>query len=86
MFSRFPEASRHSGYQTASSAEPSAPVKPGHGDLRLQIVFVFLIVYAGLLFIVRPHPTVGQVIFRASVAGIGLLGLGWVENRRRSRR
>lgn len=54
-------------------------------DLQLQLIFVFLIVYAMILFATRPNPTTGQVALRVGVAMVGLLGLGYVELRRRRR-
>ena len=58
---------------------------PRQQDFRLQIIFTFITVYAGLLFALRPDPTRGQVIFRASLAVVGLLGLGYVAVRKRKR-
>lgn len=54
-------------------------------DLQLQLIFVFLIVYAMILFATRPNPTTEQVALRVGVALVGLLGLGYVELRRRRR-
>jgi hypothetical protein len=55
-------------------------------DLQLQIVFAFMIVYAAILFVVRPAPTTFQVLFRAAVAATGVVGLLSVGRRRRGRR
>lgn len=59
---------------------------PAERDVQLQVVFAFMIVYAALLFVVRPSPTAGQVAFRGAMALIGAAGLLWVARRRRRRR
>ena len=51
--------------------------------LQLQIIFAFMVVYAALLFVVRPDPTRGQVVLRLTMAAIGLLGFGVASSRRR---
>lgn len=60
------------------------PPPPTRED-RLRFVLVFVVLYAALLFVVRPDPTPGQVAFRAGlmvVGAAGLAGLGWRKRRR----
>lgn len=50
--------------------------------LQLQIVFAFTAIFAGLLFVTRPPPTTGQLVFRLAVAAAGLAGFLVVTHRR----
>ena len=50
--------------------------------LQLQIIFAFMAIYAGLLFVVRPDPTRGQVVFRLTMAAIGVVGFTVVSSRK----
>lgn len=58
---------------------------PAERDQRLQIVFTFMIIYAGLLFVVRRHPYPLQVAFRCAMVVAGLAGLVYVDQRKRRR-
>jgi hypothetical protein len=58
---------------------------PAERDRRLQIVFAFMIIYAGLLFAVRPQPNALQVAFRCAMIVIGVGGFIYVERRKRHR-
>jgi hypothetical protein len=51
--------------------EPAPPTR----EDKLRFIFAFVIVYAGVLFLVRPHPTEGQVHFRVLLVLIGASGL-----------
>jgi hypothetical protein len=49
------------------------------------LVFIFVIVYAALLFVVRPNPTAGQVVFRVGMMAVGVIGLVMLRLRGRRR-
>jgi hypothetical protein len=49
----------------------------------MQIIFAFMVIFALLLFYVRPDATRAQVIFRAAMAATGLVGFAVVSSRRR---
>lgn len=49
---------------------------------RLQVIFAFLVIFPALMFITSPDPNRAQVIFRASTAIVGLVGLAWLGLRR----
>lgn len=51
--------------------------------LQLQIIFAFMFIFAILLFVGRPDPTRGQVIFRVAMAIMGLVGFAIVSARKR---
>jgi len=50
---------------------------------QIAFVLVFVIVYAALLFVVRPNPTGGQVVFRVGMRAAGVIGLIVLRRRRR---
>jgi hypothetical protein len=50
---------------------------------RLQVIFAFLLIFPGLMFITSPDPTRAQVLFRASTALAGLIGLAWLRIRKK---
>jgi hypothetical protein len=50
---------------------------------RLQVIFAFLLIFPGLMFITSPDPNRAQVLFRATTALVGLIGLAWLSTRRR---
>jgi drug/metabolite transporter (DMT)-like permease len=52
--------------------------EPGRRE-RLQVVFTFLVIFGGVMFVVRPDPTRAQTIFRVSLVVVGLIGLAWVS-------
>ena len=54
-------------------------------DLRRQILFAFMVVYAVLLFVIRPDATTPQVVFRVVMMVIGVIGVILVELRKRAR-
>jgi hypothetical protein len=54
-------------------------------DLRRQILFAFMVVYAVLLFLIRPDATTAQVVFRVVMMVIGVIGVIYVELRKRAR-
>ena len=49
--------------------------------LQLQIIFAFMAIYAVLLFVFRPDPTRGQIIFRVLMAALGIGGFVTVSRR-----
>ena len=51
--------------------------------LQMQIIFAFMLIFALLLFYIRPDATRGQVMFRVAMAATGLVGFGIVSSRRR---
>jgi hypothetical protein len=51
----------------------------------LAIVFGFLVVFGGALFLVRPDPTPAQGLFRLAVIAAGMAGLGVLHARGRRR-
>ena len=51
--------------------------------LQLQIIFAFMTIFSLLLFVMRPDPTRGQLIFRTAMIVIGLVGFGLVSARNR---
>lgn len=51
---------------------------------RLQVIFAFLLVFPGLMFITSPDPNRAQVLFRASTALVGLIGLAWLSTRKKA--
>lgn len=58
---------------------------PPTRDDKLRFIFAFVVLYAAILFVVRPDPTPGQVAFRVGVMLVGLVGLGVVGRRKRRR-
>ena len=61
--------------------EPPPPTR----EDKLRFVLVFVVLYGVLLFLIRPHPTPGQVAFRAGMMLVGAAGLavlGWRKRRR----
>ncbi len=50
---------------------------------RLQVIFTFLVCFGGVMFLIRPDPTRAQVVFRLAVMLAGLVGLAWLNFRRR---
>lgn len=50
------------------------PHRPRRDD-QLQVVFVFVILYAGILSVLRPDPTPRQVGFRLGMVLVGIVGL-----------
>jgi len=50
---------------------------------RLRIIFTFLIVFGGVLFLVRPDPNTAQTIFRVAMVAVGLIGLAVLQSRER---
>lgn len=50
---------------------------------RLRFVFAFLAVFGAVLFLVRPEPSIAQIVFRSAVAAAGLVGLVILGARRR---
>lgn len=50
---------------------------------RLQVIFAFLVVFGGVMFLLSPQPTRAQTIFRIAVVLTGIAGLAWLNARRR---
>jgi hypothetical protein len=50
--------------------------------LQLQIIFAFMAIYALLLFLSRREPNTGQIVFRVTMAMIGVVGFGVVSRSR----
>jgi hypothetical protein len=50
---------------------------------RLQVVFTFLVLFSGVMFLLRPDPTRAQVVFRLAVMLAGVIGLLWLNTRGR---
>lgn len=50
---------------------------------QLRFILVFVALYGLILFLIRPHPTRAQMIFRLVLIAVGVLGLAWMHTRRR---
>ena len=48
---------------------------------RLQVIFTFLVLFGGVLFLVRPDPARAQIVFRLAVMTAGVIGLVWLRGR-----
>ena len=49
----------------------------------LRFVFAFLVVFGGMLFLVKPDPNAAQTGFRVSLVAVGLIGLAVLQSRGR---
>ncbi|MEW5929444.1 MAG: hypothetical protein AB1941_18475 [Gemmatimonadota bacterium] len=58
---------------------------PPTRDDKLRFILAFVVVYAAVLFVVRPDPTPGQVAFRVGTMLVGVAGLGVMGWRKRRR-
>lgn len=56
--------------------------KPTHRE-RLQVIFTFLVFFGAVMFLVSPHPTRAQIIFRLAIILTGAGGLAWLNLRGR---
>lgn len=50
---------------------------------RLLVIFTFLVFFGGVMFLVSPHPTRAQILFRLAVMLAGAGGLAWLTLRGR---
>jgi hypothetical protein len=58
------------------------PPQPTRRD-RLQVIFAFLTIFGGAMFVVSPDPNRAQTVFRIAIVVVGLAGLAWLNLRRR---
>jgi Flp pilus assembly protein TadB len=57
----------------------------GEREVRLRFILIFVALYGCILFLIRPHPTTTQTIFRFALIVIGIAGLAWMQLRIRRR-
>jgi FtsH-binding integral membrane protein len=50
---------------------------------RLRFILIFVALYGCILFLIRPHPTRLQTVFRIALIGIGIAGVVWLHVRAR---
>lgn len=46
---------------------------------RLQVVFTFLVFFGAVMFLVSPHPTRAQILFRLALMLLGIGGMAWLN-------
>lgn len=51
---------------------------------RLQVIFTFLVLFSGVMFLIRPDPTRAQILFRLAMMLGGVIGLLWLNTRKRA--
>ena len=51
------------------------------GRNQLRFVLIFIALYGLILFLIRPHATRAQTMFRLALIAVGVLGLLWVHRR-----
>lgn len=56
------------------------PPRPSRHE-RLQVIFTFLVLFSGVMFLIRPDPTRAQILFRLAMMLAGVLGLLWLNRR-----
>ena len=56
---------------------------PRQRDLRRQILFAFMVIYAALLFVIRPDATTAQVVFRIVMIVVGVVGVIYIQYQKR---
>ncbi|HYW12564.1 MAG TPA: hypothetical protein VE871_11435 [Longimicrobium sp.] len=49
---------------------------------RLQVVFTFLVFFGAVMFLVGPHPTRAQILFRVALILAGIAGMAWLNAKR----
>jgi FtsH-binding integral membrane protein len=52
-------------------------------EVRLRFILIFVMLYGCILFLIRPHPTTAQTIFRFALIAVGIAGLVWMQVRSR---
>lgn len=50
---------------------------------RLQVIFLFLVFFGGVMFLVSPDPNRAQTVFRLAIVLTGVAGLVWLNARGR---
>jgi hypothetical protein len=46
---------------------------------RLQVICVFLVIFGAAMFLVSPHPTRAQILFRLALMLAGVAGMAWLN-------